>query len=217
MQPGQTITPGDAPTPPEPATAPQPEQPTVEPPQPAATAQPPAAPVTWDYAADSNQQPPAQDYSQADPSITWSASEYVAHQKNLSWFMGLGFVIAALAIGIYVFTHDLFSPIMITICGIAFGVFAARQPQVLQYVVNHSGLTIGEKFYGYDRFKSFSVVEEGPLHAILLTPLQRFMPPLTVYFDPQDEDRIMDVLADYLPFAEAQRDAVDSLMRRVRF
>lgn len=174
----------------------------------------------WQFKQEDNLSPPVNASQPAHShaqTVSWSASEYVAHHKDPTWFMGLGFVIALLAIAIFLISHELFSPIMVAVLGVAFGVFAARQPQVLQYTINHDGLTIGQKFYSFDYFKSFSVLEEGALHSILLNPLRRFMPPISLYYEPAEEDKIIDVLADYLPFIEAKRDAVDSLMRRVRF
>ena len=131
--------------------------------------------------------------------------------------MGLRLVVAAVSIVVYLVSHDFIPPVMIALLGVAFGVFAARSPQVLEYSVNDHGISIGSKFYAYENFKAFSVAQDGAISSVVLAPLQRFMPPITVYYEPSDEDRIINVLASYLPFEEAKRDAVDSLMRRVRF
>jgi hypothetical protein len=48
-------------------------------------------------------------------------------------------------------------------------------------------------------------------------PLKRFMPPLSLYMDPADEEKIVDVLADYLPVEQREQDPIDKLMRRLRF
>ncbi len=63
----------------------------------------------------------------------------------------------------------------------------------------------------------FSITRDGAINAVVLAPVQRFSTVLTVYYEPQDEDKIIDILGNYLPFSEAKPDAVDSLMRRVRF
>jgi hypothetical protein len=38
-----------------------------------------------------------------------------------------------------------------------------------------------------------------------------------MYYDPQDEAKISQVLSDYLPFVEGHKDVVDQFMRRIRF
>jgi hypothetical protein len=48
-------------------------------------------------------------------------------------------------------------------------------------------------------------------------PLKRFGLPTTIYFAPEDEDRIVDIINQHLPFEPRDRDAIDRLMKRIRF
>jgi len=173
----------------------------------------------WEYHADENtdtsqaQQRPA---TSGEP-VSWTASEFIAHQKNASWY-GL-LVVGALVASALVFllTKDKISVAMIVIVAITFGAFASRQPRVLQYQLNEGGLNIGDKFYPYALFKSFAVIQEDGLESISLIPLKRFMPILSIYFAPDDADKIVNMLGDYLPHEDRQADAIDRLMRRLRF
>lgn len=177
-----------------------------------------AEPGQWSYSGSdvgSSAQPGVN--SPATQTISWTASEYVGHQKSAAWFGALGMAILAMTIAIYFMTKEVISAVMVAIFGGVFGVFAARQPEVLEYSLNNSGLQVGPKFYSYDRFKSFSVIEEGPIRSILLMPLQRFMPSLTIYYDPNDEDKIVYVLGSYLPHEDRAHDMLDRLMRKIRF
>lgn len=106
---------------------------------------------------------------------------------------------------------------MIVVVAIMFGVFAARQPRVLAYQLDHSGIRIGDKFYPYSEFKSFSVLDEGPVSSILLLPLKRFMPGVSMYYPPEQEEKIVTVIANYLPHEEREPDPLDRLMRKMRF
>jgi hypothetical protein len=220
MQPGETITPGTQPAPEQQPTPPQapmpaePQQPDPVPPAPGATPEEPAA--NWQF-TDNHDQPGESVSQPAVQSVSWTASEYIAHNKGLLWFMMLGLVLAAVAVGMYFVTHDFITAIMVATAGIIFGVFAARQPHVLEYTLDSRGIKIGQKFYPYAEFKSFDITEEGPLPAILLEPLKRFLPPITVFYDQNEEDAIFNVLGNYLPHQEKAPDAVDRLMRRIRF
>ena len=149
--------------------------------------------------------------------VSWSASEYIANPKNVEWFSILGIGSLVLAAVVYLLTRDVINTGIILVLGIIVGVFAARQPQVLDYHIDEQGIHIGPKFYPYPGFKSFSVVEEGAFAHISLMPLKRFMPPLAIHFAPDDEEKIIDTLADYLPYEEHKIDMVDSLSRRLRF
>jgi hypothetical protein len=96
-------------------------------------------------------------------------------------------------------------------------VAAARQPQTLKYGINHAGIMVGEKFYPFPDFKSFSIADEEALSSIVLLPMKRFMPGLTIYYPPDQEDEIMTVLSLYLPHETRRVDVVDRLARRLRF
>ena len=150
-------------------------------------------------------------------SVSWTASEYVAHHKTLVWFAALGLVISGLTLGVYLLTKEIVSAAVIIIIGVSFGIFGARQPRVLQYAVDEKGLKVGGKLYPYTEIKSFSVLEEGPIRSILLMPMQRFVPPLSIYYDQADEDRILNVIGNYIPHEEHEHDFVDRLMSKIRF
>jgi len=149
--------------------------------------------------------------------VTWTASEYVGTQKTTSWFAMLAAATVSLAVIVYFLTSDVVSVVVIVILGVIIGVFAARQPQVLEYNLDHSGIYVGQRFYPYNYFKTFSVVEDGAFSHISLLSLKRFMPPLAVHYSPNDEDKIIKTLADYLPYEEHKRDVIENFTRRVRF
>ena len=160
---------------------------------------------------------PTQDFDTGEIHAEWTASEYVANPKNKSWFSLLAAASIFVAAIVYVVTRDLISTSVTIILGILLGIFAARQPRTLQYRIDSKGIHIGQKFYEYAGFKSFSVAHEHAMAYISLMPLKRFMPPLAIHYDVQDEDKIVQTLADYLPFEEHKPDMVDSLTRRIRF
>lgn len=198
MQPGETVTPGNAP-------AAQPQPPTaqpsvVQPPAPSASPPAPAATVSSDGNA-----------------ISWTASEYLIHHKSSGWYIALGGITAALAILIWLVTEDIVSVVVVSIVGLVFGIGASRQPRVLDYRVDEQGLHMGNKTYAYEEFKSFSVLVEESLSSILLIPLKRFMPGVSIYYPPEQELAIAQVLGLYLPHEERKPDMVDRLMHKVRY
>ncbi len=149
--------------------------------------------------------------------VTWSASEYVAHQKGIGWFAGLVIADTVIAGLIYLITRDMTSTIVVAVAGIIFGAFAMRQPEVLEYAVDRRGIFIGPRFYAYSLFRSFSVMPEEPFHSILLMPQHRFTLPITVYFAPADEVRIAETIGGHLPHDERAVPMVDRLMSKIHF
>lgn len=149
--------------------------------------------------------------------VSWTASEFVEHEKNFSWYVILaGFSMAAIAV-IFLITRDWVTVVVIAMAAALFGVTAKRKPRTLSYELDQKGVKIGDKPYPYHGFKSFSVLEEGVFSSIQLMPLKRFMPPISLYYPPESEDQIISTLANYLPHEERSHDPIDKLMRKVRF
>lgn len=216
MQPGQTITPGSDPSPPE-----QPPEENVAPAADRAVTPPqevqqPEPAAGWQY-SDGNEGAPPAAQSPAVQAVSWTASEYISHAKGASWFAALGVALFVIVGIVYVLTKDIVASVGVGVAGIAFAAFSARPPRTLQYAITEQGIQIGQRFYPYHEFKSFSVMHDGPLPSVLLMPLKRFLPPITIFFEPQSGDAIIDTLSAYLPHESKEPDAVDKFMSRIRF
>lgn len=148
--------------------------------------------------------------------ISWEASEYVHHHKNPLWFVGLA-TVAALFFGVSVFLQAWTFAALVVVMTVAIVYFAVRPPRSLRYKLSASGLQINEHFYGYKEFRSFGVIQDGGLFSIMLLPVKRFMPALTVYFAQEDGEKIVDILGARLPMEQLKQDPIDRLMRNLRF
>jgi len=153
----------------------------------------------------------------ADETVSWSASEYIEHQRGGSWYLLLVIGTLGLSAIIYVWTKDYFATGTIVAVGIILGSVARWKPKQVSYELSSSGLQAGEKFYPLNQFKTFSIVHEGHLSSLVLNPLKRFMPPISVFFDEEDEERIVGAIGNHLPMEEGSPDRIDRLTRRLRF
>jgi hypothetical protein len=155
--------------------------------------------------------------AEAPNSVSWTASEYVAHHKSTGWFMLVAMAALALAALVYLLTHDFISTAVIIVGAVVFSMYGARPPRELQYELDHSSLKVGDKHYALTAFRSFSLVPEGAFTSILFMPLKRFSPPLSIYFAPEDQEKIVAVLATQLPMENRQHDWIDRMMQRIGF
>jgi len=149
--------------------------------------------------------------------ISWSASEFVVHQKDATWYLTFAAALAVIMGLIFITTKDLISVIAIGVVGILFGVIAGKKPRQLAYQVDDRGISIGEKFYPYGYFKSFSLGQEGVVGCINLLPLKRFVPEISIYFPPEEESAILDILSDNLPNEQRKEHSVDRISKHLRF
>lgn len=166
-----------------------------------------------EHAGPSNMQQPAA----PDEDVSWTASEFIAHEKGISWYLAMAGSVLLFTAIVYLITRDKITAGIIIFAAIIFGVYAKRQPRTLNYHLEYGGLTIGEKFYDFGQFRSFVVAHEGALSSISFMPLKRFMPVLTVYYAPNDEDKIMQVLSTRLPMEDLGKDIIDRFLHRIRF
>ncbi len=149
--------------------------------------------------------------------VQWSASEFIAHEKSTLWYLALTGGTITLALIAYVLSKEFLTPSLLIITGLLFGYMAARKPRELVYVIDEKGVYIGNKFFSYSDFRSFSVVQEGAVESIWFMPMKRLSPSITIYFAPQDGDKIVNALANFLPVEEKELEAIDKLMHRIGF
>jgi len=149
--------------------------------------------------------------------VSWSASEFIDHHKSAGWYYMLFLGTGVLTGVIYLLTKDLISVIVIAVVGLLFAILAGRKPRQLPYRIDSKGITIGDKFYVFSAFKSFALLREGAVGCINLLPLKRFMPEISIYFPPEEENKIVEILADSLPNEQRKEQGVDKLMKRLRF
>lgn len=237
MQPGDTITPSnqsDQTAQPAPASLPPVQDVSQQPnsqPAPSKQAAPAALPQppqqTYDQSPETNQNEDSFDdspWNEDQPqnvNITsqaeWTASEFMDHDKAADWYMALGLGAVILSGVLYFATRDFISIFVVVVATVLFGISGSRRPQTRSYQVTNVGLQVDQKMYPYSDIKSFSVIDEGSIHSIQLLPLKRYMPAMTIYYPPDQEEEIFNALANYLPYEERKHDSVDKLMKRLRF
>ena len=171
--------------------------------------------INWKYDPESDEA--GGGHSRHAQSLSWTASEYIDHQQGPKWFLLLGVGTLAVAGIVYLLTKDYFATGLMVILGVIVGFFAKRQPRQLTYELSNDGLKIDKKTYPFRSFKSFSIVQDGPLLSLNLLPIKRLIPPISAYFDAGDHEKILDILGDRLPYEDHKLDSVERLTRRLRF
>ena len=149
--------------------------------------------------------------------ISWSASEFIAHQKTALWYVVLGSVSAVVTLVVFVITRNILSGIVVAFACIAMGVLAAKKPSTQNYQISEDGINVGTRQYDYSIFKSYSIIDDGAVSCIWLRPLKRMMPTVVMYYAPDDEQKIMDFLDNFLPQEDRVHDLVERVSRRIRF
>jgi hypothetical protein len=204
-----------------PATDPAPATPEPAPAVPEPTAEPEPAPAPQaDSAPDPESAPPAaaeaEQPKSTEPVFSWQASEYIHHAKGVGWYMAFVLILAVL-LGVAYITHEWLGGAVFTVMAVAVLVYARKAPRTLTYQLSEDGITIESHHYPFTQFRTFAVLPDIAWHTIDLEPTQRFMPRLTILFEDNDFDAIVDHLATHLPRVDRQPDVVERATRYLRF
>ena len=148
-------------------------------------------------------------------SITWSASEFIDNTKNFSWYLVFLVTILVISSLVYIFTHSIFSSIVIFILGVSLLFMATRRPKEVSYGLDEQGILINNTDHPFSDFKSYTLESEGGLDHISLVSVKRFSPDKTIYFESQDKDRIVSLLGQFLPLEPESNDPIERIMKRI--
>ncbi len=173
---------------------------------------------TWKFNKNNEQALETASTSDKQPDISWTALEYAHHEKNAVWYVVLAAVAAGFAVLVYFINNkSIVSPLAIIAFAIMFAVLASRKPRELEYRIDETGIFVDNKLYPYADYKSFMIVEEDELRSIWLHPIKRFNLIVPIYFQPEDEKKIVDTIANIIPIQNQKLDLISQLMHYVHF
>lgn len=149
--------------------------------------------------------------------ISWVAPEYYAGTKNKTWYLIFGIVVIALmAVSIFIL-HSWSFAILIAVMAVSLVVYSHRPATEIKYTLSvKQGLYVGDRLYNLQDFKAFSLVREGGHNSIMLIPVKRFAPGVSVYFPTEMGEEIIDILASRLPMEESKPDFMDKIVSKLK-
>lgn len=162
---------------------------------------------SWDYKPGKHAEP------EHARSFSWTAAEYTEYQQGAVWYVLMLLLLLIVAAVIYLLTKDYFALGVTIIAGLIAIFYTHRKPRRVTYELTSTGLSIGRKKYTYNSFKSFSIYREGELSSVNFLPVKRLALPVAAYFEPHEEQKVMAIVGDHIPYEEHKLDSVDRLLR----
>lgn len=148
--------------------------------------------------------------------VHWQAHEYIHHDKSPLWFIVFTVaVIILIAAAIFLIQSVTFA-VLVPVMAVALLVYSHRPPRILNYTLSQQGLHINDRLYPFAQFKGFGVIHDGDEYSVMLIPIKRFQPGVSVYFPEEAGEAIVDMLGARLPMQELHLDAVDKIIRKLR-
>ena len=147
--------------------------------------------------------------------VSWEGQEYVPHDKNAWWYVGL--VIVGLALAAFGVWRGWWSfVVLVAVSAVALIVYSVRPPRKIKYEVVNKGIKDGDRLRSFDEFKAFGVINDDGHYAIVLTPRKRFSPRTWIYFPEEHGEQIVDAFGMRLPMEQVKLDVFDRVVRLLR-
>lgn len=151
---------------------------------------------------------------QSEP-IRWQAPEYIHREKDHIWFVVFVLVtLGLIALAVYVIQSRSFA-FLLAVMAVTLIVYTRRPPRMLEYTLGRHGLYINDQLFPFGDFKSFALIHGLEQYSIMLVPVRRFKPAITINFPEEVGEAIVDTLAARLPMREVQPDLVDRIIRKL--
>jgi hypothetical protein len=154
--------------------------------------------------------------TQDDP-INWTAQEYIHLEKNGLWFAAFAIIVLGIVALDILLLHTWTISLLVVVIAVAIIIYSRRAPRTLHYAISPAqGLYVGERLYRFDEFKAFGMIRDGEHYSIMLLPVKRFAPGVSVYFPEEAGEKIVDVLGKRLPMENLKLDEIDIVTRWLR-
>jgi len=148
--------------------------------------------------------------------VSWVAHEYIHREKGTLWFTLFAIIFVGLgAISIFLMHSWTFAALLVVIAVVVV-VYSRRPPRELNYSLTDDGLMIDNTLHKFSTFKSFGIIRDGEEFSVMLIPIQRFQPGISVYFPEESGEAIVDALGSRLPMKDLHLDVIDRIVRLLR-
>lgn len=180
---------------------------------------PAAAPVT-DKPEEENIVPtPVNNVEVADNGVSqsWSGPEFIAYDKTSTWYLYLLVICVVLCALVLFFLRDIITTLVIVVAFVLIGVYGSRKPKPIVYSIDNQGVEVAKRRYLYNDFRNYNLIHEGNFTNVTFMPLKRFAMTISIYFPPQSEKVILDIISQHLPYEEHKPDLLERVLARVRY
>lgn len=156
--------------------------------------------------------------------VAWTASDTATEQRSGKWYG----IVTAIFIGVLVIIVLLFvfkildlmamisSTALIVAMFIALMISTRTPSHESNYVLSGEGIAINGHNHPFNEFRAFGVRQHGGLWQLVLIPVKRFGVEVVSYIDEQHGERIVDILASFLPMEEVPENGIDKLIDRLK-
>lgn len=148
--------------------------------------------------------------------FSWQAPEGPSTHRPIAWYVIFSLItLGLMAASIFLLKSWTFA-VLLPIMAVAVLLAITKPPRIINYAVSPKGVYVADKLYDFSEFRAFGVLLDPQQPSIILLPVRRFSPGLTIYFSETEGERIVDMLGARLPMQEVKPDAIEKIIRAIK-
>jgi hypothetical protein len=149
--------------------------------------------------------------------IHWQTLEYEPRKKSTDWYWALGIIAVSAAVTAIILGNILFA-ILILIGAFLVGIFAAKDPEIINCEINDRGVVINKTLYPYKDLDSFWVEiyseEDGKL---ILKSKKTLMPHIVIPIEEASPESVHEKLLEHLEEEEMSESISEKILELFGF
>ena len=143
--------------------------------------------------------------------LSWHTHEYLHSEKSVDWYWIVGIVTVSIAV-IAIILNNIIFAILIIVSAFVLVLFASKKPEIIEVVIDNTGIDVGRAQYSYKELDSFWIETREHKHKIVLKSHKTLMPFIVVYIEEVPAEKIHSVLSRYLKEEEHVEPFLEKLM-----
>lgn len=150
--------------------------------------------------------------------IMWQAPEYSHKERDNDWFWTIG-LITIIACGIAIWLHNYLFSVFIFISGCCLIMFTMRPPEIITFIVETKGLSMGKDLYEWKSIKSFNIKNNttDAYAKLLIETSKHFLPIYTIPLPKDKIDEMKTTLLKIIPRSEIDESKSMVFMEKLGF
>lgn len=148
--------------------------------------------------------------------FSFKAPEYLDKERSSDWFWAVGIISSAIIVTSILFNNILLAVFLIITTTIIF-VYAKRKPEIITVEITENGVRIGKNMYPYSSLQAFWINDYDFFSNLLLKSSSVINPIISIPLIKTDQEKIREVLQEYLHEKEIIEPLSQKLMEYLGF
>ncbi len=156
-------------------------------------------------------------YIKTDDSISWSAYEFLHHEKDKRWFL----IFWILSIGVFVsllIFANFFGAATIALFTVILYMYAIKEPAITNCEIGSEGITLNDRLFPHNSLSSFWILYEPPVKELILISKHKVMPKISIQLGNANPVEIRELLLQNGLLEKEEEESISEIIaRKIRF